>query len=281
MKIKKIDISLIDNFNNHPFQVNHDGSLLELIESISQSGLLNPIIVRIKGNRYEMISGHRRKEACECLGYEEIDAFVEDLTDDEAIIKMVDSNIQRERLLPSEKAFAYKMKMEALKHQGKKTCATLLHKSRDEVSKKDSGETVRKYIRLTYLIPEILELIDNTVLYDKRQYLTMGIIIGVELSYLSKEEQKLVYNTITYVDATPTLGQAKKIRKLSDNRTIDFNKLEQILIEKKGIQNDTISFNKNKIEEVLPREILNRDKKYIERYIIEAIKKFNSQINLH
>lgn len=282
MEFKKIDISLIDNFENHPFQLNHDNFFDELVESISLNGLLNPIIVRKKdNNRYEIISGHRRKEACELIGINMIDAFIEDLSDDEAIIRMVDSNIQREKLLPSEKAYAYKMKMEALKHQGKKTCATLLHKSRDEVSTKDSGETVRKFIRLTNLIPEILELIDNTVLYDKRLYLTMGVTIGVELSYLSKEEQKLVYNTITYVDATPTLGQAKLIRKLSENHTIDFNKLEEILSEKKGIQNDKISFNKNKIEEALPREILSRDKKYIEKYIIEAIIQFSKKYNVH
>lgn len=273
--IVKIDLLEIDGFKNHPFSVKNDSSLNELLESIKTNGLLNPIIVRKKKDgRYEIISGHRRKYVYELLEKNEIECNVVDVSDDEATIQMVDSNIFREKILPSEKAYAYKMKMDAMKHQGKSTCATKLHKSRDEISS-ETGETVRRYIRLTYLIPELMTLVDNTVLYDKRTYLTMGIKPAVELSYLSKEEQKLVYETIKYNDATPSHAQTIKIRELSKKKQLNFNVLEDIMSQSKGIQNDTISFNKNKIQAVLPIEMLQRDKRYIEQYIIKAIEYYN------
>jgi len=139
----------------------------------------------------------------------------------------------------------------------------------------ESREKVRRYVRLTYLIPELLEIVDNTVKYDKRTYLTMGLTTAVELSYLNKDEQKLLYNTIIYADLTPSYAQAIKIRELSKNKLIDFNSLEKILDQKKGNQNEKISFNKEKIESVLPFDLLKRDKRYIEQYIIEAIKNYN------
>lgn len=238
-KLIKIRIEDIDSFKNHPFLVNHDESLKELAKSIKENGLLNPLIVRKKENgRYEMISGHRRKEALELNGIKEVEVYVKELNDDEATIYMVDSNIYREKILPSEKAFAYKMKMDAMKHQGKKneTSTTKLSKKRtDEIIGEQNGESreqVRKYIRLTYLIPELLELVDNTVKYDKRTFLTMVLL--------------------------------------------NYNTLEEILLQKKGNQNEQISFNKEKIESVLPYELLKRDKRYIEQYIIEAIKNYNA-----
>ncbi len=139
----------------------------------------------------------------------------------------------------------------------------------------ESREQVRRYIRLTHLIPELLKIVDDTIIYDKRSILTLGITTAVELSYLTKEEQKLVYFTINYEEITPNHAQAIKIRKLSEKHKLTFDVIEKIFDEKKGNQNDRISFNKEKIEAVLPKELLKRDKRYIEQYIIEAIKRYN------
>lgn len=267
--IVKIKISEIDRFMNHPFRVNQDESFNELIESIKNNGLLNPIIVRKKNNRYELISGHRRKEVMELLGKEYIEAIIKDLNDDEATIEMVDSNIYREKVLPSEKAFAYKMKLDAIKHQGKRS-GTGCQKSRDIIGL-ESGRQIQNYIRLTNLIPEILKLVDDTVLYNKKNLLTMGIKPAVELSYLNKDEQQLVYETIKYCSLTPSHAQTIKIRELSKSKELNFNTLDEIMSQNKGNQNETISFNKSKIESALPIELLQRDKKYIEKYIIEAL----------
>lgn len=239
VEIKIIDI---DNFKNHPFRVTHDNSFNELLDSIEKSGLLNPIVVRKKKNRYELISGHRRKEAMELLGKDYIKAIIKELNDDEATIEMVDSNIYREKILPSEKAFAYKMKLNAIKHQGK-TSGTGYQKSRDIIGT-ESGRQIQNYIRLTYLIPEILKLVDNTILKNKKDILTMGIKPAVELSYLNKDEQQLVYETIKYSNATPSHSQSILIKKLSRTKELNFNTLEEILSQNKGNQNETISFNK-------------------------------------
>ncbi|MBO5348912.1 MAG: ParB/RepB/Spo0J family partition protein [Clostridia bacterium] len=279
--IVKIKISQIDDFKDHPFLVNDDDELKQLANSIKENGLLNPIIVRPKKNeRYELISGHRRKLASQLNGMNEIDAFIKELNDDEATIFMVDSNMYRERILPSERAFAYKMKLEAIKHQGKKldTSTTGVSKLRsDEIIARENGESrekVRRYVRLTYLIPEILKLVDNSVIHDKRTYLTIGLKPAVELSYLTKEEQKLLYSTFIYDDLTPSHGQAIKIRELSKKKQLNYNTLCEILSESKGNQNEQISFNKDKIESVLPSDLLKRDKRYIEQYIINAILKY-------
>lgn len=275
-KYQKIKLDQIDSFQNHPFHVNNDESLKELGNSIKENGLLNPLIVRPKENgRYELISGHRRKLAMELEGIKEADTCIKELSDDEAIIEMVDSNMYRDKILPSEKAFAYKMKLDAMKHQGK-TSATKLHKSRDDVGIEagNSGETVRRYIRLTNLIPELLQLVDDTVLKDKRTALTMGIKPAVELSYLSEEEQKLVYAEITYDDLTPSHAQAIKIRELSKDKKLTIESIEELLTEEKGNQKDKITFNKERIEKALPSELLKRDKRYIEQYIIKAIENY-------
>ena len=280
-EIKKINIKDIDSFKKHPFLVNVDVSLYELADSIKENGLLNPIVVRKKQNgRYELISGHRRKLAMELIGMTEVEACIKQLNDDEAIIFMVDSNMHREKILPSEKAFAYKMKLDAMKHQGRKitSAQVVLKLTTNELIGKqfgDSREQVRRYIRLTYLIPELLEIVDNTVKYDKRTYLTMGLTTAVELSYLNVDEQNLLYNTIIYEDLTPSYAQALKIRELSKKKLLDFDSLEKILDQKKGNQNDRIFFNKEKIESVLPFDLLKRDKRYIEKYIIEAIQIYN------
>lgn len=275
---KKIPLDQIDSFRNHPYKVERDDSLDELKESIRVNGLLNPIIVRLKENgRYEMISGHRRKLAMEILGQKDIEANIKDLSDDEATILMVDSNIARDKILPSEKAKAYSMKYEAMKHQVKTSTPGVSKIRTDELLGKELGESrenIRKYIRLTYLIPELLELVDNSVIHDKRTYLTMGIKPAVELSYLNKDEQELVYAGITYNDLTPSHGQAIKIRELSKNKKLNYDSLEEIITQNKGNQNEQISFNKEKIESVLPIDLVKRDKRYIEKYIINAILKY-------
>ncbi len=271
-RVEKIDLKMIDSFKDHPFHVNKDESLKELASSIKENGLLNPLTVRKKEDgRYELISGHRRKMAMELIGIDKADAYVKELSNDEATIEMVDSNMYREKILPSEKAFAYKMKYDAMKHQGKKTSGPEVRKIENE-----SERNVRRYIRLTNLIPELMQLVDDTVLKDKRAALTMGVKPAVELSYLNKEEQKLVYMGITYEDLTPSLGQAIKIRELAKDKKLTFDSLEDILCEAKGNQREQISFNKEKIEKALPSELLKRDKRYIEQYIIKAIENYKS-----
>ena len=276
-KLIKVNLSKIDNFKEHPFLVNNDSSLMELVKSIKENGLLNLMVVREQENgRYELISGHRRKKALEILGIQEIEVVLKELNDDEATIFMVDSNIYRERVLPSEKVFAYKMKMDAIKHQ-EKSLGTKYPKLRSfEVmaqNNSDGEKTIRNYIRLTYLIPELLKLVDETVLKTNKNGLTMGIKPAVELSYLGFAEQKLVLGVIEYCLVTPSHAQA--IKKIAKDKKIDFDILEGILNEKKGNQNDKISFNKEKIENVLPPEIKQRDKRYVEQYIINAIMKYD------
>jgi ParB family chromosome partitioning protein len=272
-KKQKILLSKIDSFKDHPFHVNNDESLKELANSIKENGLYTPLTVRLKEDgRYELISGHRRKAAMELLGITETEAYVKELADEEATIEMVDSNMYRDKILPSEKAFAYKMKYDAIKHQGKKTSGHDVQKLDD-----NSDRNIRRYIRLTNLIPELLQLVDDTVLKDKRTALTMGLLPAVELSYLNKEEQKLVYMGITYEDLTPSHGQAKQLRKLSNEGNITFDSVEEILCKSKGNQQEQISFNKERIEKVLPTELLKRDKRYIEQYIIKAIENYKQQ----
>lgn len=275
--IEEVELSKIDTFKNHPFLVNNDESLKELSKSIKENGLLNPLIVRKKDDgRYELISGHRRKLAMEQLGFTKAKTIVKELTDDEAVIEMVDSNMYREKILPSEKAYAYKMKLDALNHQGK-TLSPKGTKSHSVSEIEDSKTQIYRYVRLTNLIPELLKLVDDTVLKDKRTVLTMGIKPAVELSYLNKEQQKLVYMGITYEDLTPSHGQAIKIRELAKNKELTFDLLEEILCEQKGNQKEQISFNKDNIEKALPSELLKRDKRYIEQYIIKAIESYKKQ----
>ena len=218
-KICRIKLKDIVDFKEHPFLVNNDESLEQLAVSIKENGLLNPLIVRKKSNgKYEMISGHRRKKALELIGETEANVYIKDFNDDEAVICMVDSNIYREKILPSEKAFAYKMKLDAIKHQGKKleTSETGVRKLESAgKTSNESAQNIRRYIRLIYLIPELLELVDNTVKYDKRTFLTMGIKPAVELSFLNNDEQNLVYASITYEDLTFSHAQAIRIRELS------------------------------------------------------------------
>lgn len=276
-EVSIIKIKDIEPFKDHPFIVEIDDSLSELAQSIKDNGLLNPVVVRKKDSKYEMVSGHRRLKALELNGAEEVEAYIKDLSDDEATIFMVDSNLQRERILPSERAFAYKMRMDAMKHQGKITLVPEGPKLSSEVIGKqlgDSSTNVKRYIRLTYLIPELLKIVDNTAKSNDKHNITMGIRPAVELSYLNKDEQMLVYSTMTYDDLSPSHAQAIRIRKLSASKKLTADKLEKIFAEKKGNQNEKISFNKESIVSVLPYDLLKRDKRYIEEYVVSALKAY-------
>lgn len=246
-KIRTIPITLIDGANVHPFQVREDDELRSLMESISQLGVITPCIARRKGEeRYELISGHRRKRVCELLGIDTLPIIVRKLSEDEAVILMVDSNLQREHILPSEKAFAYKLKLDALKRQGKRsdiTSTPLVSKFRtgDFVGKDngDSREQVRRYIRLTYLIPELLEDVDAG---------KIALRPAVELSYMTEDEQKDLLYTIDTEEATPSLAQAIQMRKLSKEGKLDLTTIQTILSAQKPNQIEKIKIPTSKFE---------------------------------
>lgn len=283
--IQNIKISDIDNFKDHPFKVLENEELQQMVESIKANGVLQPVTVRkTSDGRYEMISGHRRKKACEILGIDKIPAVVRELDNDQATIMMVDSNFQREKLLPSEKAFAYKMKYEALKHQGKtfgpvdqklNTSGPIDRKSSAEILGERHGEsekTVRRYIRLTYLIPELLEYADNNELGLSP---SIAFRPAVELSYLTEEEQYNVFDSINFLDATPSLAQAQEFKRRSQNGTLDRDDIVDILSEEKGNQIPMIRFNENKIKSVLPKNI-QQDK--IEDFVIKSIEFYTKHL---
>ena len=272
--LTKIKIDLIDNFENHPFYVKEDESLKKLAESIETNGLLNPLLVRPKDNgRYELISGHRRKKALEQIGKEEVDVIIKNLSDDEATIYMVDSNMYREKILPSEKAFAYKLKLDAIKHQGERndlTSAPMEQKldARDVVAKevKESREQVRRYIRLTELIPKFLEMVDNECL---KQSPSMAFRPAVEISYLTKEEQNDLLDIMECYDCTPSLSQAIRLKKLSQDGKLTIDDMEELMEEEKPNQTPKLKVNMNRLSNVLPSSLKNDRER--EEYVIKAV----------
>lgn len=269
-KIINIEVENIKDFPSHPFNVKKDNNYFELEESIIENGILIPAIVRkTKKGKYEMVSGHRRKNICIENNIEKIPCIVKDLTDEEAIVFMVDTNLQREKILPSEKARAYKMKYDLLRYKDKLSPVG--------TNEKDSRTQIYRYIRLNYLIPELMQLVDDTVLKDKRSSLTMGIRPAVELSYLTEEEQQKIYSEITYQYLTPSYYQAKRIRELSETNKLDSDEIESIFLEQKPNQSKRISLNEERIRSVLPKNI--KDYK-IEDFIIEAIKRYSDEISL-
>lgn len=254
-KIEYIDIKSIKDFPNHPFKVVDDEKMEDLVSSIEKYGIILPVIVRPKSNgTYEIISGHRRKRACEIAGIKELKCLVKDLTDDEAIILMVDSNIQREEILPSEKAFAYKMKLEALKHQGKRTDLTstpLVEKLENETSigklskeVNESTEQIRRYIRLTELIPEILKMVD-----EKR----ISFRPAVELSYLSEENQYVLLDIMQFNECTPSLAQAIRLKKLEQEGNLLEEKIEKIMEQEKPNQKEQIKLKYDNLKDYFPK----------------------------
>ena len=252
-RVLDIKISQMDDFENHPFKVKDDEDMEKLMESIATYGVLTPVVIREKGDRYEMVSGHRRKHACERLGMETIPAVVKDLTREEAIIVMTDSNIQRENILPSEKAKAYKMKMETLSKQGKRTDLTstpMVEKlwTVDKIgnANNESREQVRRYIRLTELIPELSQMVDEGKIAFRP---------AVELSYLTEKEQYELLETMEREDCTPSLAQSIKFKELSRNGKLDKTILSKILSQPKANQIEKIIFKRNELEKYFPETV--------------------------
>ena len=248
----QLPIEKLRPFEGHPFKVTDDAEMEQLVWSILTQGLLTPITVRLlENNEYEVISGHRRLHACQKAGIETVPALIYTLDRDAAAIALVDSNLHREKILPSEKAFAYKMKRDAMSRQGERTDLTstqLVSKLRTnemvgEVNG-DSRETVRRFIRLTELIPEILQLVDS----DR-----IALTPAVELSYLSKQEQRDLLETMESEDCTPSLSQAIQLKKLSQAGELNMDKIFDILREPKANQQDKISFRVDDLRQFIPK----------------------------
>lgn len=243
--IMEIPLSQISDFPNHPFKVKMDESMSDLVESVKSYGVLSPVIVRAKDNgEYEMIAGHRRKRASELAGKDSIKCIVQDVTDDEAIILMVDSNLQREQLLPSEKAFAYKMKLDAMNRQGQRTDLTFgpvgQKYSRDELadSSPDSSRQIHRFIRLTHLSQPLLDMVDDG---------KIAMRPAVELSYLTENEQEILLNTMEWEDCTPSHAQAIKLRQFSQEGKLNEGVIQSILQEEKPNQKEQFRMPKERI----------------------------------
>ena len=255
--IQDIPLELLDDFPNHPFRVRDDEDMLKLIESVSERGVLVPAIVRPKADgRYELISGHRRKRASECAEKKTLRCMVSDLDDDAATIIMVDSNIQRTDILPSEKAFAYKMKLDAMKHQGQRTDLTSNPQGRKLVNKEtaqivgeengDSQTQVRRYVRLTYLVPELLEMVDEGRIKMRP---------AVEISYLDEDNQRDLVDAIDTEDCTPSHAQTIKMRKFFDEGKLSSDVITSIMQEEKPNQKEKIVSPNKTVEKYIPKSI--------------------------
>lgn len=233
-KVEELPLSELTPFKNHPFKVKNDAEMAELMKSIADAGVLSPALARPKeGGGYELISGHRRLAACSALGMETMPVIIRNLTDEEAVITMVDSNLQREHILPSEKAFAYKMKLEAIKHQGKAS-TQLAQKLSVELVGDAAGESkdqVRRYIRLTELIPDILQMVDDG---------KIALTPAVELSYLQDFEQEALFSIMDCDEVTPSLSQAQRLRRMSEDQTFTDRTAMQVLSEVKGNQKEYV-----------------------------------------
>ena len=254
-RIYDIPISEIDDFPDHPFKVKIDEDMDQLVQSIKERGIITPVTLRPKEDgRYEIVSGHRRKKACELAGFETVKAEVREMTRDEAIILMVESNLQRSTILPSEKAFSYKMRLEAMKRQGERsdlTSVPLAQKSATsrEILGKEVGESqdqVRRYIRLTELIPELLDMVDES---------RIALRPAVELSYLKKEEQSALLEEISYADATPSLAQAIKMKKFSQEGKLSNDVIESIMSEEKPNQKEKINIKYEDARKYIPASV--------------------------
>lgn len=261
-----VPISLIDDFADHPFQVRDDEDMERLVQSIDNNGVLNPVILRKNGERYELIAGHRRKHACLRLGISGIPAIVRELNRDEAVVEMVDSNLQREHILPSEKAYAYKMKMDAMKRQGQRTDLTscpMVTKlnSAGEIAEQgnESERQVFRYIRLTELIPELLTMVDEEKIAFRP---------AVELSYLTEDEQRDLLETIESEEATPSLAQAIRMKNLSKVGKLDMDTVFAIMTEQKPNQKEKIKIPMERLEQFFPRGM---PQKQIEDTIVKAL----------
>jgi ParB family chromosome partitioning protein len=275
-KVRIIPIHLIDDFPDHPFQVKDDDSMAQLVSSIEMNGILNPVILRRKeGDRYEIIAGHRRKYACSKLDIRHIPAIVRELSRDEAVIEMVDSNIHREHILPSEKAKAYKMKMDAMKKQGVRTdltCAPSEHKllgekTRDIIAREnnESREQVRRYIRLNELTPELLEFVDEG---------KIGLRPAVELSYLLEDEMRDLVDFIDDEDVFPSHAQTIRMRALSKDGKLDTETIRDIMFEEKPNQKPRIKIPMERIERYFP---MGTSQQQMEDIIVKALAMYHQR----
>lgn len=267
-KIYDISIELIDDFPDHPFKVRMDEDMYKLVESIREQGQITPIILRPKGLGYEIISGHRRKKACEIVGLTHVKAIVREMTDDEAIVLMVESNLQRSEILPSEKAFSYKMRLEALKRmpgRPKKNVSPMENNSNgstsSEVMAEDVGEskaTIFRYIRLTELIPELLALVDEG---------KIAVRPAVELSYLTKDEQIMLLKLISERDCMPSQEQAVSIRESSGKCELTEDKVKEIMFEPKPERKPKLHIELDKLRAIAPNITSNN----AETFILKAL----------
>ena len=274
-KIRDIPLSEIDEFPDHPFKVLMDEDMEQLVESIKRNGVMTPATVRLKENgRYELISGHRRKKACELAGLETLKCEVKDLTRDEAIIIMVESNLQRSVILPSEKAFAYKMRLEAMKRQAGRPPKENMSpvgthlRSDAELAEKvgESRNQIQRYIRLTELVPEILQMV------DERQ---IAFRPAVEISYLAEEQQYTLLEAMSYNDATPSLAQAIKMKKFNQDGKLTDEVIQSIMEEEKPNQKEKPAFRDERITKLIPKTV---PKGQEADFVVKALEFYNRHL---
>ena len=264
-RVKILPVKELVPFKDHPFKILDDEDMHKLIESIKEYGVYTPLMARPlpDGNGYELISGHRRLAACESLGIEEIPVIVRNMSDDEAVIAMVDANLQRESVLPSEKAFAYKMKLEAIKHQGKTSTQVgqkLLSVEQIGLNTGDSRTQVQRYIRLTHLIPELLEKVDNG---------KIAFNPAVEISFLTEEEQTMLNEAMELNDCTPSHAQTIRLKKLSHDSELTEETINEIMSEEKPNQREQIKFDREDFRKYFPAHYTNEQ---IKRDILEGLR---------
>ena len=273
-KIRDIPLSQIDEFPDHPFKVLMDEDMEQLVESIKRNGVMTPATVRLKEDgRYELVSGHRRKKACELAGLETLKCEVKELTRDEAIIVMVESNLQRSTILPSEKAFAYKMRLEAMNRQGQRSDLTLsplgtkLRSDAELVEKVgESRNQIQRYIRLTDLVPEILQMV------DERQ---IAFRPAVEISYLTEEQQYTLLEAMSYNDATPSLAQAIKMKKFMQEGKLTGEVIQSIMEEEKPNQREKPAFRDERITKLIPKSV---PKGQEADFVVKALEFYNRHL---
>lgn len=252
-RVKEIPLCELYPFKDHPFKIQNNEEMKRLIESIKKFGTITPALARpLPEGGYELISGHRRLAACQVLGIETMPVIIREMSDDEAVIAMVDANLQRETILPSEKAFAYKMKLDAIKHQG--TTSSQVGKKLLSIEKvgEDSGDSrnqVHRYIRLTYLIPELLEMVDeNKIAFNP----------AVEISYLDKSEQRVLLDAMEQNDCTPSHAQAIRLKKLSQEGVLESQMIYEVMTEQKPNQQEQIKFRRDEFQQYFPPQYSNK-----------------------
>ena len=264
-RVKEISLNELHPFRDHPFKIQNDDEMKLLIESIQKFGTLTPALARpLPEGGYELISGHRRLAACQVLGIETMPVIIREMNDDEAVIAMVDANLQRERILPSEKAFAYKMKLDAIKHQGKASVQVAEKLLSVEKVADDAGESkdqVRRYIRLTYLIPELLSMVDEG---------KIAFNPAVEISYLEQSEQRVLLNAMELNDGTPSHAQSIRLKKLSQEGVLQDRTIYDILAEQKPNQHEQYKFKREDIRKYFP-------KSYTDKQVCDTVIKLLEQ----